>query len=106
MPLFLMILYFSGKMEFRGQLEEATTELNSRFAALEASEKNSVTLALTEQRGHLCHLISCVKPLVVSHVFFLRINVMSFGTLKETLCAYFHSANNVFHAFYLEKGVN
>lgn len=69
MPLFLMILYFSGKMEFRGQLEEATTELNSRFAALEASEKNSVTLALTEQRGHLCHLISCVKPLVVSHVF-------------------------------------
>lgn len=73
-----------GKLEYRGTLEEATREFNTRFSAMEATEKNSLTLALVEERSHLGFLINCLKP-VMEHKIAMISEVEQLKEIMESL---------------------
>ena len=47
-------------------MDEASRDAGAKYAILEETEKRSVVSALLEERSHLCLLVSCLKPVLVS----------------------------------------
>lgn len=58
--------WIEGKTDLRGQLDEAIRDAGAKYTVLEETEKRSVVSALLEERSHLCLLLSCLKPVLVS----------------------------------------
>lgn len=66
-----MVLYIkvfslpAVKGDMQHRLDNAMQEVTDKYLLLEESEKSSVRLALTEERGRFCHFVTCLKPFVV-----------------------------------------
>ncbi|PWA13868.1 hypothetical protein CCH79_00019221 [Gambusia affinis] len=73
-----------GKGDARGQLDCALQDVNTRYAALEETEKRAVCRALVEERSRYCSFISMLKP-VLDHEINMLGEVTHLQTILEDL---------------------
>lgn len=72
------------KASIRGDLQRtldcALQDVNDKFLLLEETEKQAVRTALIEERSRFCLFVTCLKPVVVSVIFRMRL-----ATCEHTL---------------------
>ncbi|XP_014874770.1 protein MTSS 1 isoform X5 [Poecilia latipinna] len=73
-----------GKGDARGQLDCALQDVNTRYAALEETEKRAVCRALVEERSRYCSFVSMLKP-VLDHEINMLGEVTHLQTILEDL---------------------
>uniref|UniRef100_A0A3B5MET0 IMD domain-containing protein n=1 Tax=Xiphophorus couchianus TaxID=32473 RepID=A0A3B5MET0_9TELE len=73
-----------GKGDARGQLDCALQDVNTRYAALEETEKRAVCRALVEERSRYCNFVSMLKP-VLDHEINMLGEVTHLQTILEDL---------------------
>lgn len=74
-----------GKNEMQARLDHAMQDVNAKYQQLELAEKNSVRMALIEERGRFCLFISCIKPFVDHEVHLLG-EVTHLQEIMQNLC--------------------
>ncbi|XP_059156664.1 uncharacterized protein LOC131941431 isoform X2 [Physella acuta] len=74
-----------GKSDMHQKLESAMLEVNSKYHELEETEKNSVRLALIEERSRFCLFITCLKPFVDQELKLLT-EISHISEIMESLC--------------------
>ncbi|XP_023180770.1 MTSS1-like protein isoform X2 [Xiphophorus maculatus] len=73
-----------GKGDARGQLDCALQDVNTRYVALEETEKRAVCRALVEERSRYCSFVSMLKP-VLDHEINMLGEVTHLQTILEDL---------------------
>lgn len=70
-----VFLLTKGKTELQARFDETSRLVSAKFTVLEEVERHSVTSALLQERSHLCFLASCLKPVLVCFISWIKILV-------------------------------